>query len=230
MTLPILWMAASSVRQRFLPATRVVAGNTGNSGGAANTIFINIDPGQSTANQVIAAVQASAAITAQFDVALDDADTAMPPSAGDGAVDVQATAVTAACAGQDADLSAGLKIMQGPADLQRSADRRRHGGGFVERDQWLRCAAVLAEINADGTGVEIRSRLAGADFSIGENGGQTATQLGVRTFTGATALAELNARRGVETAAGADLTIVRSDGTQLAIDLDGATSVQDVLI
>jgi flagellin-like hook-associated protein FlgL len=39
----------------------------------------------------------------------------------------------------------------------------------------------------------------------------------------------LNHGRGVQTTTGADLTITRSDGTQLAIDLDGATTVQEVL-
>ena len=44
---------------------------------------------------------------------------------------------------------------------------------------------LLAEINAAGDGINVRSRLSGADLTIGENGGTTATQLGIRTYTGA---------------------------------------------
>jgi flagellin-like hook-associated protein FlgL len=58
-------------------------------------------------------------------------------------------------------------------------------------------AGVLAEINKDGTGINVRSRLSGCDFTIGENGGQTATQLGLRTFTDQTRLEDLNYGLGV---------------------------------
>ena len=59
-------------------------------------------------------------------------------------------------------------------------------------------ADVLASINAAGTGIDVRSRLSGAEFSIGENGGTTATQLGIRTLTESTALAALNHGAGVD--------------------------------
>ena len=58
---------------------------------------------------------------------------------------------------------------------------------------------LLAEINAAATGINVRSRLSGADFTIGENGGTTATQLGIRTYTGDTELAALNRGFGVPT-------------------------------
>ena len=60
---------------------------------------------------------------------------------------------------------------------------------------------LLAEINAAGNGINVRSRLSGADFTIGENGGTTATQLGIRTYTGATELADFNRGVGVPTTA-----------------------------
>ena len=37
-------------------------------------------------------------------------------------------------------------------------------------------AGLSAEVNADGSGIDVRSRLSGVDFAIGENGGQTATR------------------------------------------------------
>ena len=42
---------------------------------------------------------------------------------------------------------------------------------------------LAAEINATRTGINVRSRLSGADLTIGENGGTLATQLGIRTYT-----------------------------------------------
>ena len=91
-------------------------------------------------------------------------------------------------------------------------------------------AGVLAEINADQTGINLRSRISGADFAVGENGGSTATQLGVRTFTGEAALDDFNHGFGVDIREGeVDFTIERADGVDLEINLDGAETVQDVL-
>ncbi len=47
-------------------------------------------------------------------------------------------------------------------------------------------------INAAGNGLAISTRLSGVNFSIGENGGTTATDLGIRTMTGSTLLSSLN--------------------------------------
>ncbi len=58
-------------------------------------------------------------------------------------------------------------------------------------------AGVLAEINEDATGINVRSRLSGSDFMIGEDGGQTATHLGLRTLVDSTKLADMNFGRGV---------------------------------
>ncbi|MCL2117742.1 MAG: hypothetical protein FWH27_04850, partial [Planctomycetaceae bacterium] len=56
---------------------------------------------------------------------------------------------------------------------------------------------LMATINASGTGIDVRSRVSGADFEIGENGGGTATQIGLRTCAGATLLSQLDYDRGV---------------------------------
>lgn len=90
-------------------------------------------------------------------------------------------------------------------------------------------ANVLAQIDPSGDRISVRSRLAGVDFGIGENGGTTAADLGLRSLTGATTLAELNYGRGVQTAAGTDFTIVRKDGVAIDIDVDGATTIADVI-
>jgi flagellar hook-associated protein 3 FlgL len=84
-------------------------------------------------------------------------------------------------------------------------------------------------VNSAGNGLAISSRLNGADFSIGENNGQNATLLGIRTLTGGTLLSTLNYGQGVPVNAGQPLTITRRDGTVVNVDLSGSISVQDVL-
>lgn len=87
---------------------------------------------------------------------------------------------------------------------------------------------LAVEISADGRGIAISTRLSGVDFSIGENGGTDAADLGIRTLTGTTRLADLNYGVGLSTEP-STLAITRRDGTTASIDLAGAVTVQDVL-
>lgn len=90
-------------------------------------------------------------------------------------------------------------------------------------------ANVLAEIDPTGDRIRIRSRLSGSEFSIGENGGTTAAQLGVRSLTLQTRLEDTNFGRGVHEHTGADFTIRRRDGVLLDIDVAGAQTLGDVV-
>jgi flagellar hook-associated protein 3 FlgL len=90
-------------------------------------------------------------------------------------------------------------------------------------------AGVLARINAAGTGIDIVNPTQGAAMTISENGGLTASQLGVRSMTAATKLADLNGGKGVRTATGTDMQVTRRDGTTFAVDVDGLQTVQDVI-
>lgn len=81
----------------------------------------------------------------------------------------------------------------------------------------------------DGSGLEISSRVSGANFSIGENGGNNATLLGIRTLTADTELDELNGGLGVHRDGTNSLDITRRDGTELEIDLSATRTIQDVL-
>ncbi|MBN2580182.1 MAG: hypothetical protein JXB10_14430 [Pirellulales bacterium] len=90
-------------------------------------------------------------------------------------------------------------------------------------------AGVRAEINAAKNGINLRSQCSGCDFCIGENGGQTAAQLGIRSMTEATLLSDLNFGRGVQHAAGGDFTITRSDGAVLSITLGDVRTLGEVL-
>ncbi|HEV8003749.1 MAG TPA: flagellin, partial [Planctomycetaceae bacterium] len=92
-------------------------------------------------------------------------------------------------------------------------------------------------INAAGNGLALSTRLSGVNFSIGENGGTTATDLGVRTLTASTALSSLNLGQGVPVnvtdSSGnpvpANLEVQLRSGTTIEINLSGAKTVQDVL-
>jgi flagellin-like hook-associated protein FlgL len=203
-------------------------GNTGNSGGNANTLFINIDPGATTANHVVAAMENTPGVAALFTARLDGKDYDGFSDPGSGFVDIAATGLTTGGSGTDFDQSSGLQIVNGgqtyTIDLQQ-AESIEDLLNILNGSP----AGILAEINASQTGINVRSRLSGSDFHIGENGGLTATHLGLRTLTGSTSLASLNHGQGVFTADGADFSIRRNDGVELEIDVSSAQTIQDVI-
>lgn len=91
-------------------------------------------------------------------------------------------------------------------------------------------ADVRAEINAAGTGINILNPAQGTTLSVAENGGTTASDLGVRSFDAASLLADFNNGRGVRRVDGDDFRVTRSDGTTFDVDLSpAATTAQDVI-
>ncbi len=192
----------------------------------AKTITVDIASGLSTASDVVNALNNSAAFSANFTASIDPG---VFGNDGSGALDTSATGTTAGGSGVQLDQSSGMQISNGGQtyNVDVSGDRTvqdllntLNGSG----------ASLLAEINPAGNGVDIHSRLSGSDFSIGENGGSTATELGVRTFNASTQLSQLNYGGGVQTASsGADFIIQRPDGVQLPITLGSAKTVQDVV-
>lgn len=92
-------------------------------------------------------------------------------------------------------------------------------------------------INAAGNGLAISTRLSGVNFSIGENGGTTATDLGIRTLTGSTLLSSLNLGQGVPVGTTdangnpqtPEIAIQLRDGSSVNVNLAGAATVEDVL-
>lgn len=199
-------------------------GNTGNSGGEEKTLYVHISAGFSNANQVIAAINAEGTFSAW----IDSRDTVLKSHVGLGVVSTSATTTTTGGAGINFDKSSGITITSGDATHQVSFETASTIEDLLNIINGS-AAGVLAELNGEGTGINVRSRLSGANFSIGENGGDTATQLGIRSFSGAIRLDEMNFGRGVQTIEGTDFTIVSSDGTRLEIDLTGALTIDDVL-
>lgn len=106
---------------------------------------------------------------------------------------------------------------------------------------------IRVEISDSGDRLNFVNELsgpAGSSMSIGEvAGGTTATELGVRSFTGSTLLSDFNGGLGVQfrtgsvdpitglpdPAADVDFNITVKDGRSFDVDLEGITTVQDVL-
>lgn len=89
---------------------------------------------------------------------------------------------------------------------------------------------VRAKINDAGTGIDVINTLSGSRMSIGEAGGDTAERLGIRSLHAGTPLSGLNDGRGVDVVEGQDdLRILAKDGSAVDVNLDGATTIQDVL-
>jgi flagellar hook-associated protein 3 len=59
---------------------------------------------------------------------------------------------------------------------------------------------VLAQLNEGSNGIDLLSSVSGCDFEVGENGGKTALQFGIRSMNDATTLSKLNYGYGVHVA------------------------------
>lgn len=91
-------------------------------------------------------------------------------------------------------------------------------------------ADVRAELNEAEGRIQLRSLRSGVDYSIGENGGIAARELGIRSATEETSLGDLGKGRGlVLNPSGPDLLIQRPDGITIDLDLNGAESIDDVI-
>ncbi len=211
----------------------LLAGNTGQSGGAANTLFVFVQRDATTANQIVGAINNDATASALVTARIDPKDTRELAEQGTGTVSTSASGVTAGGAGIEFDQQSGLQITNGGQthiiDLS-SANTIEDLLNLLNGSP----AGVFAELNAARTGIDVRSRISGGDFAIGENGGTTASELGIRSYTEETRLDDLNHGRGVNRSAptpfvGGDVRIHRSDGVTFDVDLSAARTVGEVL-
>jgi len=224
--------ALDGIAVQFIDGTPGVTAGNEVASFDGSTLTISIEPGESTANNVVAAINAQGTFTAK----LDPSDSTSFIEAGTGAVNLSSTATTSGGLGESLDQASGIRVVNGGQTFDITFD----GAETVE--DLLNIlnsseAGLLAEVNAKGTGINIRSRLSGNDFQIGEiNGGQTATQLGIRTYTEETKLSDFNYGVGVPTKDDAsvaitlaDLEITASDGQEFSVDLSGATTLTDAI-
>lgn len=209
-------------------AAGVTFGNTGSSGGDAGTVFVNVRPLGTTAADVVDVINSTPDVAAVVTAEFDDKEALSGQGLGTAKIGVPGFAILAGGSGEEIDLASGIQIVNGGKSQTIRFDD-------AETLQELLNAInvvdinVLAEINATGTGINIRSTLSGTDLFIGENGGITAVQLGVRSLTTETQLRDLNHGLGVDTLEGTDFTIRRNDGVELEIDVSAAETIQDVI-
>ncbi|MBB3208803.1 flagellar hook-associated protein 3 FlgL [Rhodopirellula rubra] len=91
-------------------------------------------------------------------------------------------------------------------------------------------SAVHAELDEIQGRINLSGLISGVDYSVGENGGTAATELGIRTADADTLLSDLARGRGLSlNPSGPDLVITRPDGIDLEFDLEGAETIQDVM-
>ena len=142
----------------------------------------------------------------------------------------EATLLSRVNGGAGINVTSGIVIKQAEASFTVNlAEARTVGDVLIAINR--SGADVLAELDQASGGITIRGLRNGVDYSIGENGGSAARRLGLRTADGSTALSQLDRGRGlVLNNDGPDLSIIRPDGVELAIDLNGATTIEDVMI
>ncbi|MCH7632337.1 MAG: hypothetical protein IIB59_03905, partial [Planctomycetes bacterium] len=139
------------------------------------------------------------------------------------------TPVEALSGGDAIDLDSGLLVtngvdsttidLSGAATVQDVINTINNAGVFVH-----------ARISEDGTRIDVFNQVSGSSLRIGENGGTTASDLGIRTFDSATSLDRLNFGRGVTVVSGEDdFRITTKDGSTVDVNLDTARTIGDVI-
>ncbi|MGB0599257.1 MAG: flagellar hook protein [Rubripirellula sp.] len=131
--------------------------------------------------------------------------------------------------GAGLDLTSGIQLLQGDKTFVIKLDEAETVGDVliaINRSG----GDVHAELNEAEGRIQLRARRSGVDYSLGENGGDAARSLGIRTATELTKLADLGRGQGMSlNIDGPDLIITRPDGTELSLDLNGLESVADVM-
>ncbi|RJP32703.1 MAG: hypothetical protein C4547_13375 [Phycisphaerales bacterium] len=140
------------------------------------------------------------------------------------------TPITALGGGEGVDLAGGLRIVNGDLEVLVDVSEAETVQDVINA---INNAGVYvtARINDAGTAIDVYNQVSGTTLSITEGGGSTAADLGLRTMTLGTPLAQLNHGNGVDVAAGKpDLRISAQDGAvSFEVSLDGAVTVGDAI-
>lgn len=127
------------------------------------------------------------------------------------------------------DFLSGLTITQG--DQTRTADfsTATTVQDLVSEIDRLGLGLRL-QVNAAGNGLDLISEVSGLRLSVGENGGTTAEDLGIRTYGLATELSAFRDGLGIEPVEGEDdFQLTLNDGTNFAIDASGLGTVDELI-
>ena len=203
-----------------------------NSGTNRLEIYVD-DDGETTANHVVDAINVEGTFRAQIDLN----DSSSSADGGTGEVSIGAFPdPTSGGTGETLDQTSGIRIVNGGETYDIIFDGDETVEDLLNRLNRSE-AGLLAEINATGTGINIRSRLSGNDFQIGEiDGGTTAAQLGIRTYTADTKLGDFNFGVGVPSKAAFELnihsdsvTLTTSDGQPIDVDFSAVTNLNEAI-
>ena len=184
------------------------------------------------------------ALTANAGHTIQIADIGSGETAGDLGIDISATGGTTNGAdvqrtldpltqlsdlGATVDFASGLNITQGTetknADFSSANTIQDLQNEIEQLDMGLRL-----EINEDGDALNLISSVSGIELSVGENGGTTAQDLGLRNFGADTQLSDFRHGLGVENIQGEnDFTVQLHDGTSFDVNIDGDKTVGDVI-
>ena len=89
---------------------------------------------------------------------------------------------------------------------------------------------IVASINSNRTGINVVSRANGSRLSISDVGaGVSAAELGILMTLDRVKLDDLNNGAGVTTLPGDDISITRSDGVVIEVDISNAVTISDVI-
>jgi len=180
---------------------------------AGNTITITDSAGGSTAADLGIAISATSGATAGGDLNIKLTPRTLLTSLG--------TSV---------DFASGLQITHGEvtaiADFSSATTVEDLQNVISSLNLGLRLS-----INDDGTGLDLVSEVSGISLSVGENGGTTAEDMGIRTMGQTTLLSDFRNGVGVQTTAAGepDLSITLHDGTSFTVDLAAASTASDVI-
>lgn len=139
------------------------------------------------------------------------------------------TPISALKGGEAIDLTSGLQMsnagqtvtvdLTGVETVQDLLNKINNSGLYVD-----------ARVNDAGSGIDVVNQVSGSSLSIGENGGTTASDLGIRSLNLDTPLSRLNGGRGVNLdPAEDDLRIVNSSGVETTVNLDGVTTLGELI-
>ncbi len=189
-----------------------------------NTLTLTVAAGQSDANQVTAAINAEGTFVAETDYR----DATSAANQGTGKVPVTTlTGVTSSGSGGSIDLASGLRVTNGEEVYTidtSSAQTVQDMLNLLNNPEY----GLRATINESGNGIDVRTRRSGADFTIGENGGSTAEDLGIRTYTTDSRLDDFNRGLGVLAEGSTPVETASLNRFSLTVDVGGTPTTYDV--
>ncbi len=131
--------------------------------------------------------------------------------------------------GPAVDLASGLTITQGEQTRTADFSTATTVQDMVNEIDRLGLGLRL-QINEDNNGLDLVSEVSGLRLSIGENGGTTAADLGIRTYGLQTNLSDFRDGLGIEPVTGEDdFQITLNNSTNFAVDASGLGTVDELI-